>query len=114
MYDVLYKTTVLAILLLYAGGAAEAHGSLRCKGRIVDVGDSAAKILALCGNPSGRTVTQVPVRAAVGTGFTRFAGFVTSEQWVYDRGYGKFPAVLYLFEGKIQRIEHLPQRSGDF
>jgi hypothetical protein len=113
MYDVLYKTTVLAILLLYAG-TADAHGSLRCKGRIVDVGDSAAKVLALCGNPSGRTVTRVPVRAAVGTGFTRFAGFSISEQWVYDRGYGKFPAVLYLYEGRIRRIDYLPHRSGDY
>ena len=104
---------MLAILLLYAG-TADAHGSLRCKGRIVHVGDSAAKVLALCGDPSGRTVTQVPVRAAVGNGFTRFAGFSISEQWVYDRGYGKFPAVLYLFEGRIQRIEHLSQRSGDY
>jgi hypothetical protein len=112
MYAVLYRTAVLAILLLYAG-AADAHGSLRCKGRIVDVGDTAAKVLALCGEPASRVVTTVPVRAAVQTGFTRFAGFATSEQWIYDRGYGKFPVVLFLDEGRIRRIDHLPRRSGD-
>ncbi len=112
MIAVLYRTAVLTILLLCAG-AADAHGSLRCKGRIVDVGDTAAKVLALCGEPASRVVTTVPVRAAVQTGFTRFAGFATSEQWIYDRGYGKFPAVLFLDDGRIRRVDHLPRRSGD-
>ncbi len=112
MTAVLYRTAVLAILLLY-GGTADAHGSLRCKGRIVDVGDTAAKVLALCGEPASRVVTTVPVRAAVQSGFTRFAGFATSEQWIYDRGYGKFPAVLFLDDGRIRRVDHLRRRSGD-
>lgn len=102
---------MLAILLSFAG-AADANGSLRCKGRILNVGDTAAQVLALCGDPTSQTSSMVPVRAAVRGGFTRFAGFSTSEQWVYDRGYGKFPAVLYMYEGKIRRIEHLPFRSG--
>ena len=108
----MYKMTVLAILLLCAG-AADAFGSLRCKGRLIDVGASASEVMAVCGEPVKRIVTQVPVRAAVLTGFTRFAGFATSEQWIYDRGWGKFPAVLHFDHGKIQRIEYLPQRSGD-
>ena len=112
MYGVLYKATVLAILLLCAG-TADAHGSLRCKGRLIDVGDRATDVLALCGEPSRRVVTQVPVRAGTTSGFTRFAGFATSEQWVYDRGWGKFPAVLHVDEGEIRRIDHLSRRSGD-
>ena len=108
----MYKTTVLVILLFYAG-AVDAYGSLRCKGRFIDVGDSAADVLALCGEPAKRIVTQVPVRAGVLSGFTRFAGFATSEQWVYDRGWGKFPAVLHFDDGKIQRIDYLPRRTGD-
>lgn len=111
MYAVVVRMVGLAILLLYAG-VADAHGSLRCKGRIVDVGDSAAKVLALCGEPASRVATTVPVRAATRTGFTRFTGFATSEQWIYDRGYGKFPAVLFVDEGRIRRVDHLPRRSG--
>jgi hypothetical protein len=103
---------VLVIMLLYAG-AADAQGSLRCKGRIVDVGKSAAEVLALCGEPARRIATQVPVRAAVRSGFTRFAGFSTAEQWIYDRGWGKFPAILYFDDGIIRRVDHLPYRSGD-
>lgn len=110
--NVLYKTTVVAILVLYTG-AADAYGSLRCKGRLIDVGESAAEVLALCGDPSMRIVSSVPVRAAVASGFTRLAGFATSEQWVYDRGWGKFPAVLYFDDGTIRRIDHLSYRSGD-
>ena len=112
MHAALYRTAVAAILLLVAG-VVDAHGSLRCKGRIVDVGDTAAKVLALCGEPASRVATTVPVRAAVRNGFTRFTGFATSEQWIYDRGYGKFPAVLFLDEGRIRRVDHLPHRSGD-
>jgi len=108
----MYKKTALAalLLILYAG-TSDAHGSLRCKGHIIDVGTSAAEVLELCGEPDRRVVTQVPVRAATLTGFTRFAGFAMSEQWVYDRGWGKFPAVLFLDEGQIQRIDYLPRRS---
>ncbi len=107
----MYRMTVLAVLLLYAG-AADAYGSLRCQGRLIEVGDSAAAVTALCGEPSRRIVTEVPVRAGTVTGFTRFIGFTTSEQWIYDRGWGKFPAVLHVDDGRIQRIDYLPRRSG--
>ena len=53
MNHFLYRTTLLVVLLIYAG-AIDAHGSLRCKGRIVSVGDQAAKVLALCGEPAQR------------------------------------------------------------
>ena len=113
MYSVLYRTTVLAILLLFTG-AADAYDSLRCKGRLIHVGANVAEVVALCGEPARRIVTQVPVRAAgVLTGFTRFTGFASSEQWIYDRGWGRFPAVLHIDAGRIQRIDYLPRRSGD-
>jgi hypothetical protein len=105
------KTALAALLLIFCAETSDAYGSLRCKGRLIDVGASASEILELCGEPDRRIVTQVPVRAATLTGFTRFAGFAMSEQWVYDRGWGKFPAVLYLEEGQIQRIDYLPRRS---
>jgi len=108
----MYKKTVLTALLvtLYAG-TADAHGSLRCSGRLIDVGVDAAEVIALCGEPARRIVTHVPVRAAVLTGFTRVAGFAITEQWIYDRGWGKFPAVLYVDDGRVQRIDYLPRRS---
>ena len=108
----MFRTTVIAALLvtMYAG-TADAYGSLRCKGRFIDVGTGAAEVIALCGEPAQRIVSRVPVRTAVLTGFTRVAGYATTEQWVYDRGWGKFPAMLYLDEGRVRRIDYLPHRS---
>ncbi len=112
MYKALYGATALATLLVLSG-TADAYGSLRCKGRLIDVGDAAAAVLRLCGEPAKRIVTQVPVRTGTLRGFTQFAGVVAAEQWVYDRGYGKFPAVLHIDEGVIRRIDYLSRRSGD-
>lgn len=111
MHDILIRTTVLALLLVYAG-SADAYGSLRCKGRIIDVGDRAAEVMALCGEPARRITNKAPVRSATRSGFTRFVGYTTAEQWIYDRGWGKFPAVLYFDSGELRRIEYLPKRSG--
>ena len=111
MYKVLCTTTALAILLVLSD-TADAYGSLRCKGRLIDVGHSAAAVLKLCGEPAKRMVMQVPARTGTRRGFTQFSGFVTSEQWVYERGYGKFPAVLHVEDGVIRRIDHLSRRSG--
>ncbi len=114
MYSTIPRIIVLALLLLYAG-ASDAYGSLRCKGKLIDVGASAAEVLKLCGEPKEKLITQTPVRVGNVTGFrTRFSGFATTEQWVYDRGWGKFPIVLYFDAGKIQRIEYLPQRSSGY
>lgn len=103
---------MLAALLIFAG-AADANGNLRCKGRIINVGKTDAEVLALCGEPTSRISSAVPVRAGVKSGFTRFVGYSTSEQWVFDRGWGRFPAVLFFDHGRIQRIDFLPYRSGD-
>ena len=110
MHDTLIRMTVLATLLLYAGGV-DAYGTLRCKGRIVDVGDHAAEVRALCGEPDSRSARNVPVRAGTLGGFSRFVGYSTAERWTYDRGWGKFPAVLHFDDGVLRRIEHLPERS---
>ena len=99
--------------MLLVSGAADAHGSLRCDGRLIKVGASASQVAALCGEPSQRITSRVPVRAGGVTGFARFVGYSTSEQWVYDRGWGKFPAVLHFDDGIIRRIDYLPRRSGD-
>jgi len=85
---------------------------LRCQGKIIDPGATMAQILTMCGSPKTRIIEEVPVRARVASGFSRFVGFTTTEQWVYDRGWGRFPAVLNFHDGKLRRIEYLPYRSG--
>ncbi len=71
-----------------------------------------AQVLAKCGSPKTRIIEEVPVRARVASGFSRFIGFTTTEQWVYDRGWGRFPAVLKFHDDKLRRIDYLPYRSG--
>jgi hypothetical protein len=70
------------------------------------------EVLTLCGPPATRISQQAQVRARVASGFSRHIGLTTTEQWVYDRGWGRFPAVLTLDNGKVQRIDYLPYRSG--
>lgn len=113
MNHTVFQATMLTVLLLLTS-AADAFGSLRCKGRLIDVGDTASAVLSLCGEPAQRIVNEVPVRAGINSGFTRVLGMTAIERWVYDRGWGKFPAVLHVDEGVIRRIDHLPRRSGDF
>lgn len=104
------RMTILALLLGYCG-TADAFGSLRCQGRIIDTGITKAQVLALCGPPSSRLVEQTPVRHGTIAGFSRFGGIAFNEQWQYDRGWGKFPAVLLFRDGALVRIEYLRFRS---
>jgi hypothetical protein len=97
----------LLLFTLVHAGSAHAYGSLRCKGQLIDVGDSVSEVLSLCGEPSERIVTRVPVRVGNALGFTRATGYTASEQLIYERGWGKFPAVLYIDDGKVRRIEYL-------
>jgi len=110
-WAVIYRLTVLALMLCYCG-AANAYGSLRCQGKIIDPGVTMAQVIAMCGSPIPPIIEEVPVRTRVASGFSRFIGFTTTEQWVYDRGWGRFPAILKFHDGKLRRIEYLPYRSG--
>ena len=41
----------------------------------------------------------------------RLVGIALSEQWIYERGWGRFPAVLVFVDGTLKRIDFLPHRS---
>ena len=101
----LIRLTALALLLAWCG-TADAYGSLRCKGKIIDPGMSMAKVLALCGEPRVRIIEQAPVRSRNFTGFSRFAGVAFTEIWEYDRGWGKFPAILRFQDETLKRVEY--------
>ena len=105
------RLTVLVLLLCYCG-AADAYGSLRCKGKFITPGTSMSQVLALCGPPESRIIEEVPVRSRVLSGFSRFAGFAVTERWQYNRGWGKFPAVLTFRDGTLKRVDYLRYRSG--
>jgi hypothetical protein len=95
---------------LYAP-SAYAEPSLRCKGRIIRVGVPAGYILSECGPPANQTYQEATARAGTVNGSSRIVGLTLSEQWIYERGWGRFPAVLHFLDGTLRRIEFLPHRS---
>jgi hypothetical protein len=102
---------LLACLALCYTSAANAEPSLRCKGRIIRVGVPAGYILSECGPPANQTLQETTARAGTFNGSSRIVGLTLSEQWIYERGWGRFPAVLYFLDGTLRRIEYLPHRS---
>ena len=104
------RLTALILMLCYCV-TADAYGSLRCNGKIIDSGITMAKVLALCGPPKNRVIEQVPVRSRTVTGFSRFSGVSYTELWEYDRGWGKFPAILRFEDQKLRRVEYGRYRS---
>ena len=102
---------LLACLALAYSSAANAEPSLRCKGRIVRVGVPAAYVLSECGAPANQTIQETTARAGTVDGRSRVVGLTLSEQWIYERGWGRFPAVLIFLDGTLKRIDYLPHRS---
>lgn len=98
-------------MLVYCG-SAEAYGSLRCKGKIIDEGMSMHKVLSLCGEPKSRRSEAAPVRHRNAIGFSSFSGVSSTQVWEYDRGWGKFPVVLRFEDETLKRVEYGSRRSG--
>ncbi|HVY64357.1 MAG TPA: DUF2845 domain-containing protein [Gammaproteobacteria bacterium] len=93
---------VVAMLASWWAPDAGADESLRCGNALVTVGMVAAEVVARCGQPGDRHVTEASQR-------TRGSGTrsVRVERWTYDRGYGQFPALLTFSGGRLQSIELL-------
>ena len=102
---------LIACLALSYTSAASAASSLRCNGRIIRVGVPAAFVLSQCGAPENQVIQEQVARAGTVSGASRLVGIALSEQWVYNRGWGRFPAVLVFLDGTLRRIDFLPYRS---
>jgi hypothetical protein len=102
---------VLAVLALSYTSAATAAPSLRCQGRLITVGLPAAYVLSACGAPENQVLQESVARGATANRSSRFVGIALSEQWIYERGWGRFPAVLFFLDGTLKRIDFLPYRS---
>jgi len=102
---------LLACLGLSYASAANAESSLRCKGRIIKVGVPAAYVLSECGDPDNQVFQESVATSGTVFGNSRVIGLALSEQWVYDRGWGRFPAVLFFLDGTLRRIDFITQRS---
>ena len=90
--------------------AARADDSMSCGNALITVGMVAPQVLAKCGQPKDKNVTEIPQRARRGGGTSVVVGTVRVERWTYDRGYGQFPALLTFESGKLKSIELLTSR----
>ncbi len=106
------RSMLFLSLSLCCLSAANAEGTLRCNGKIIRVGQPASYVLEQCGAPHDKVIHESVGRASTVHGLSRAVGLAESEQWIYNRGWGKFPALLVFFEGNVRRIEHLRDREG--
>ena len=106
-------TLTLALVVGVASSislGASAEDTIRCRnGRLVDVGMTASEVSSRCGNPTSRTVEEIPVLARLPTGAVKQTGTTQAERWIYARGQGQMDAMLTFEDGKLLRIELLTQ-----
>jgi hypothetical protein len=98
---------VAVIVALACAAVVDADDSLVCGNSLVTVGMAAGEIVARCGEPRTKAVEDIPIRVRHPNGTVGTAGIQHIERWTYDRGYGKFPALLTFEEGKLRSIELL-------
>ncbi len=103
----LLGSIAVAVLAFACVVAADADDSLVCGNSLVTVGMVAGEIVARCGEPKTKAVEDIPIRVRHPNGTVGTAGIQHIERWTYDRGYGKFPALLTFEEGKLRSIELL-------
>jgi hypothetical protein len=94
----------VAVLTLQA---AHADSSLMCGNSLVSVGMVAAQVVAKCGEPKDKAVTEEPIRVRNANGAVVVGGTRRLEHWTYDRGYGRFPALLKFEDGQLESIDLL-------
>lgn len=109
MADIPARLTLMSALLV-AAPAALADDVMRCGTVIVNTGMVAEQVIAKCGEPQSKEVESVPIKRRTASGGVNTTGTTRIERWIYDRGYGQFPALLTFEEGKLKSIELLPRR----
>ena len=96
-------------LLRFEGGRIVGEG-MRCDGGLVEPGDTPSTVTRRCGPPLLRdTIGLAPGAPAPSVGDAPVLE-VPIEQWVYDRGTGRFVAIVTLRDGRIEAIEDGPRR----
>lgn len=96
-------STVGFQLLRFEGGRLAGEG-MRCGGEIVRPGDTTRTVAKRCGEPISRDAAGLAPAAPSADDGARIVD-VPIEQWVYDRGPGRFAAIVTLSGGRVASIE---------
>jgi hypothetical protein len=98
--------SALAMCMLVQVQPAHAN-TLRCKGKLVQEGDTRFEVLAKCGEPDFVENITETARAPTRLGGTYVVGTVEREVWTYNRAPGKFPAILRFDGTRLKSIEFI-------
>ncbi|KPJ78268.1 MAG: hypothetical protein AMJ54_04530 [Deltaproteobacteria bacterium SG8_13] len=111
---------VLSVLWVADAGASER--TLRCRGRLVSIGDSASEVKQICGEPDQILHRQEGHNTAVARIFdyeteryqapVRVDTPIRVEIWIYDPDPTRLVRTLYFENGRLIRIETGP-KVGD-
>lgn len=84
--------------------------SLRCSNGIAAEGDSRLAVISKCGQPTLRDgyCAQLYISGTVvpGAVTNTYAPCIYTEEWLYERGPGNFPATLRIRDGRVQSITY--------
>ncbi len=98
---------LLAAIWLGAGPAQAQPDAFWCGTRLIRERMRASDILDRCGPPDSKEIVEEPVFAWRPGGGRVQTGVMITEYWTYDRGSGRFPALLTIREGVAEQIELL-------
>ena len=90
------RTRLLALSSLLVALAAPAQAGLRCDRDLVQVGESVARLVLVCGEPMLRQTIAVENTSTT-------EGIV--EQWTYNFGPGTLLQIVTIEAGKVSKIE---------
>jgi len=96
---------IALLAFLVAPALGQAQDTFRCGSELVSPGLSAEEVVAKCGQPDEKEVTEEPIRARNAGGGSRVIGTAIVEHWTYSRGQGQFPALLRIEEGELKSVE---------
>jgi hypothetical protein len=71
---------------------------------LIEQGDSAARVIEKCGEPTSKTSGDEPVWSRDQNGNIYQSGSTQWELWRYNFGPGRFPALLKIAGGFVQSI----------
>jgi hypothetical protein len=98
----------LPVAVFLIAGIANAE-SLRCKGDIVDIGDTKAEVIVKCGQPelidSFCEKSAKKIRQQDGS-LTLVESCENVDIWTYNPGKGQFWTNLYFAEGQLREMRY--------
>ena len=99
---------VSVILAMQAPAFAVDSGTMRCKGGIVSVGDSAGEVLARCGQPATTSQSaKKVVEKGQNANQTKTITTIIVDNWIFNFGPNQFQYRLELQDGRVSRMESL-------